>query len=64
MSGFRLPAGGTIDRSIEIPFTFDGRKLTGLAGDTVASALLANGVGVVGHSVSRGRPRGVFAAAA
>ncbi len=61
MSGFRLPAGGTaIDRSRPVSFTFDGAPLSGFDGDTLASALLANGVDVVGRSVYRDRPRGVF----
>ncbi|SDJ35716.1 sarcosine oxidase subunit alpha [Nonomuraea maritima] len=43
-------------------FTFDGRELHGEPGDTLAAALLRNGVRVVGHSVDLGRPRGVFSA--
>ena len=39
----RLPDGGVIDRSKPLSFTFDGRKYTGYQGDTLASALLANG---------------------
>jgi sarcosine oxidase subunit alpha len=61
VSGFRLPTGGSlIDRMREVSFTFDGRGVTGFAGDTIASALIANGVSVVGRSVYLGRPRGVF----
>lgn len=61
MSGFRLAAGGAaIDRRRPVAFTFDGRALTGLAGDTLASALLANGVSAVGRSVYLDRPRGIF----
>ncbi|MDQ3811344.1 MAG: 2Fe-2S iron-sulfur cluster-binding protein, partial [Chloroflexota bacterium] len=60
----RLASGGRIDRSRPLAFRFDGRSLTGLAGDTLASALLANGVRTVGWSVELGRPRGVFAAGA
>jgi len=60
MSGFRLPAGGAIDRDRPVGFTFDGRALTGFEGDTLASALLANGVDVVGRSVYLNRPRGIF----
>jgi sarcosine oxidase subunit alpha len=45
-------------------FTFDGRELEGFAGDTLASALLANGVDVVCRSPILGRPRGVFSAGA
>ncbi|GAA3139251.1 2Fe-2S iron-sulfur cluster-binding protein [Nonomuraea salmonea] len=43
-------------------FTFDGRPLRGEPGDTLAAALLRNGVRVVGRSVTLGRPRGVFTA--
>ncbi|MBN8897267.1 MAG: (2Fe-2S)-binding protein, partial [Rhodospirillales bacterium] len=59
---FRVPTGGRIDRSQPIGFRFDGRRLTGFAGDTLASALLANGIGLVGRSFKYHRPRGVFAA--
>ncbi|MBN8957947.1 MAG: (2Fe-2S)-binding protein, partial [Rhizobiales bacterium] len=41
---YRTPAGGRIDRAKPINFTFDERRLTGCAGDTLASALLANGI--------------------
>ncbi len=58
----RLASGGRIDRSRPLRFTFNGRAYTGFAGDTLASALLANGVRVVARSVTHGRPRGVFAA--
>lgn len=60
----RLDAGGRIDRSRRLDFQFDGERHTGLAGDTLASALLANGVRTVGHSAELGRPRGVYAAGA
>ena len=40
----RLPEGGRVDRSAPLRFTFDGTEYTGLRGDTLASALLANGV--------------------
>ena len=40
----RLPRGGRlIDRAYQLPFRFDGREMRGVAGDTLASALLANG---------------------
>ena len=45
-------------------FTFDGRALTGVAGDTLASALLANGVHLVGRSFKYHRPRGIMCAGA
>ncbi|GIX14011.1 MAG: hypothetical protein KatS3mg118_1970 [Paracoccaceae bacterium] len=63
MSGAcRLPAGGRVDRARPLRFTFDGRSYTGLAGDTLASALLANGVHLVGRSFKYHRPRGILTA--
>ena len=63
MSGaFRLPSGGRVDRSRPLHFRMDGRDYDGLAGDTLASALLANGVRVVGRSFKLHRPRGVMSA--
>lgn len=62
MSGRRLVAGGLIDRNHRIDFTFDGRAYSGFAGDTLASALLANGVQVVGRSFKLHRPRGIVGA--
>ena len=56
---FRLD-GGAIDRNRSLAFRFDGRRLTGHPGDTLASALLANGVRLVGRSFKYHRPRGVF----
>lgn len=58
----RLPSGGLIDRSRPLRFTFDGRAYMGYQGDTLASALLANGVRVVGRSFKYHRPRGLMAA--
>jgi len=60
VSGARLPAGGRIDRSQPLKFTFDGRKYQGFSGDTLASALLANGVSTVARSFKYHRPRGVM----
>ncbi|MBI1244364.1 MAG: sarcosine oxidase subunit alpha family protein [Alphaproteobacteria bacterium] len=57
---FRNAAGGLIDRSTSRRFTFDGRPLEGHAGDTLASALLANGVRLVGRSFKYHRPRGIL----
>ncbi len=57
----RLPKGGRVDRTRPIRFTFNGRAVTGYAGDTVASALLANGVRLMGRSFKYHRPRGVLA---
>ena len=62
MSGpFRLE-GGALDRSRILSFRFDGRQMIGHRGDTLASALLANGVRLVGRSFKYHRPRGVFTA--
>ncbi|MDH5245037.1 MAG: 2Fe-2S iron-sulfur cluster-binding protein, partial [Betaproteobacteria bacterium] len=57
----RLPAGGRIDRRTSLAFTFNGRRYEGHAGDTLASALLANGVDVVARSWKYHRPRGIVA---
>jgi heterotetrameric sarcosine oxidase alpha subunit len=64
MSSFRLPSGGRIDRSKPVDFTFDGKPMQGFAGDTVASALLANGRQLVGRSFKYHRPRGILTAGA
>jgi sarcosine oxidase, subunit alpha len=63
MSGqaWRLASGGRIDRSSPLSFTFDGTSYQGYAGDTLASALLANGVRIAGRSFKLHRPRGIFA---
>jgi sarcosine oxidase, subunit alpha len=58
----RLSSGGKIDRTKPIVFTFNGRRYQGYAGDTVASALLANGVHWVARSWKYHRPRGIVAA--
>jgi methylglutamate dehydrogenase subunit C len=58
----RLPDGGLIDRSRPLPFTFDGRDYAGYTGDTLASALLANGVTLLGRSFNYHRPRGLLSA--
>jgi sarcosine oxidase subunit alpha len=62
--GLRTAHGGRIDRSRSLPFTFDGRPYTGFAGDTLASALLANGVHLMARSFKYHRPRGVLGAGA
>ncbi|WP_422367132.1 sarcosine oxidase subunit alpha family protein [Pelagibius sp.] len=62
MSGYRLTSGGHIDRSRPLTFTFDGKRYQGFAGDTLASALLANGVDILGRSFKYHRPRGLFSA--
>ena len=58
----RSNRGGRIDRSRELSFTFNGKRYTGYAGDTLASALLANGVDIVNRSFKYSRPRGIVAA--
>ncbi|WP_134678401.1 sarcosine oxidase subunit alpha family protein [Paracoccus ravus] len=60
---FRLAAGGRlIDRAYPLSFRFDDRELRGVRGDTLASALLANGQLVMGRSFKYHRPRGPLAA--
>ena len=58
----RLEHGGRIARERVLNFTFNGRVLRGFAGDTLASALLANGVDLVARSWKYHRPRGVLSA--
>ncbi|MCH9006371.1 MAG: (2Fe-2S)-binding protein, partial [Proteobacteria bacterium] len=58
----RLSSGGRIDRSKPLSFKFNGRKLQGYNGDTIASALLANGIGTVNRSFKYHRPRGIMSA--
>jgi sarcosine oxidase subunit alpha len=62
LSGYRLAAGGRIDRTRPLSFTFNGRTCQGYAGDTLASALIANGIDVVARSFKYHRPRGILAA--
>jgi sarcosine oxidase subunit alpha len=59
---FRTAADGRIDRGQALRFRFDGRPYEGFAGDTLAAALLANGVHLVGRSFKYHRPRGIVAA--
>ncbi|MCO5093174.1 sarcosine oxidase subunit alpha family protein [Bosea sp. (in: a-proteobacteria)] len=58
----RLAQGGLIDRSRPLAFAFDGKSYRGYGGDTLASALLANGVRLVGRSFKYHRPRGILSA--
>ncbi|KAB1660345.1 FAD-dependent oxidoreductase [Pseudoclavibacter chungangensis] len=58
----RTPTGGRIDRTHTIDFDFEGRTVTGHPGDTLASALLANGIHEITTSITFGRPRGIAAA--
>jgi len=60
----RIAGRGLIDRNKPVSFTFDGKSYAGFKGDTVASALLASGVRVVGRSFKYHRPRGVLTAGA
>ncbi|MGW2638157.1 sarcosine oxidase subunit delta family protein [Streptomyces sp. NPDC001348] len=59
---FRHPTRGRIRRDEPLTFTFDGTEYRGFRGDTLASALLANGVVQAGTSIKLGRPRGIFSA--
>ena len=59
---YRLSNEGLLNRNKEISFKFNGKKYTGYEGDTLASALLANGVHLVGRSFKYHRPRGFFGA--
>ncbi|GGW24130.1 sarcosine oxidase subunit alpha family protein [Vreelandella hamiltonii] len=61
---YRLDIGGRIDRSRTLNFTFNGQAYQGHPGDTLASALLANGVDIVNRSFKYSRPRGIVAAGA
>ena len=59
---YRLDNEGLINRNKEISFIFNGKKYIGYEGDTLASALLANGIHLVGRSFKYHRPRGFFGA--
>ncbi|WP_447764486.1 2Fe-2S iron-sulfur cluster-binding protein [Sphingopyxis panaciterrae] len=62
MSGWRSDSGVTVDRSKPITFRWAGKSYQGYAGDTLASALVANGVSIIGRSFKYHRPRGLIAA--
>jgi len=62
MTSYRLQGRGRVDHGKPVNFTFDGKTYQGLAGDTLASALLANGVHLMGRSFKYHRPRGVVSA--
>jgi sarcosine oxidase subunit alpha len=62
MSPHRAPTGGMVDRTRTIRFTFDGKSYQGHPGDTLASALLAEGVTLFGRSFKYHRPRGLYSA--
>ncbi|WP_339515545.1 sarcosine oxidase subunit alpha [Pseudomonas sp. RL_15y_Pfl2_60] len=58
----RLASGGRVDRSQPLSFSFNGQSYQGFTGDSLAAALLANGVDIVGRSFKYSRPRGIVAA--
>ena len=62
MTAFRMPGKGRVNHAMPISFSFDGKTYQGLEGDTLASALLANGVHLVGRSFKYHRPRGIVSA--
>ena len=62
LGAFRIEGAGRIERECALSFTFNGRAYTGYRGDTLASALLANGVGLVARSFKFHRPRGILTA--
>ena len=59
---FRISEGGRVDREQALSFEFNGKSYSGLKGDTLASALLANGIHMVGRSWKYHRPRGIVSA--
>ena len=59
---YRMKVGGIIDRLQPLTFTFNGKAYQGFKGDTLASALLANGVRLIGRSFKYHRPRGIMGA--
>ena len=63
-ASYRIPSAGRLTPARTARFTFDGKSYTGLDGDTLASALLANGVHLVGRSFKYHRPRGILSAGA
>ncbi|MFD1378858.1 2Fe-2S iron-sulfur cluster-binding protein [Fodinicurvata halophila] len=64
MTAKRLSTGAQGSPSKSLSFTFDGRSLSGRSGDTVASALLANGIRILGRSFKYHRPRGLWGSGA
>lgn len=62
MKPFRLAEGGRIDRDKPLKFSFNGKSYQGYRGDTLASALLANGIKMIGRSFKYHRPRGIMSA--
>ena len=62
MTGSRFASGGLIDRETPITFQYDGMRVDGYKGDTIASALMASGHQIVGRSFKYHRPRGINSA--
>ena len=62
MSSWRTTEGGRIEREASVSFSFEGETYSGVKGDTLASALLANGVHFVARSYKYHRPRGIMSA--
>ena len=62
MTAQRLPKGGHIDRTRPLTFRWDGTPMSGYAGDTLASALMANDEQILGRSFKYHRPRGIMSA--
>ena len=63
-ASFRISGAGRLDHSKPVSFTFDGKTFSGIEGDTLASALIANGVHLMGRSFKYHRPRGALSAGA
>jgi sarcosine oxidase, subunit alpha len=64
MTAFRISGAGRLTPAKTVRFSFDGHTFQGLEGDTLASALIANGVHLVGRSFKYRRPRGFLSAGA
>ncbi|WP_431323373.1 sarcosine oxidase subunit alpha [Rhizobium sp. YTU87027] len=64
MTFYRLSTGGLINRDAPLSFSFDGKSMKGFEGDSLASALLANGQILAGRSFKYHRPRGILTAGA
>ena len=58
----RIRGRGLVDHDHDVAFSFDGKTYRGLRGDTLASALIANGARLVGRSFKYHRPRGIWSA--
>ena len=60
MPNYRIKKTDHVDQTNRISFKFDGKTYFGFKGDTLASALLANGIHLVGRSFKYHRPRGIM----